>query len=64
MPIVSGSQMPKHVSPTQNSNCALVVGAQAERVDVERPRAGGVRGRHGDEVERADQRFHGGPPGS
>jgi hypothetical protein len=49
-PILSRSQMPKHVSPTQTRS-ARCVGAQAEGVYVERPRALGILRRNGGEVE-------------
>ena len=49
-----GSQIPKHVSPTQNSNRAVLVGAEAERLDVEAPRALPVLRRDRDEVDLRD----------
>ena len=48
--------MPKQVSPTQNSKRAVVVGPQAERVDVEGAGALGVGRGNADEVELGDHR--------
>ena len=53
----AGSQMPKQVSPTQNSKRPFSSGRRPERVDVERPRALRVGRGYADEVQLGDHPF-------